>query len=274
MELAAHEAAFVVFRKLAAAKTWTAPAIQRRTLDTLAGPWTVAFEPKRGAPATATLRHADLRSAGRRRSGDQVLLGRSDLYAGDQDQQSLAQGRPEGRTDLGEVRELATVAVNGKVVGAAWHAPYRLDLTDAPEARHEHAVDPGDQPLAQPADRGQAARRQAGRLRPGLSLHGQVAATAVRPAGPRQPGRRRLPSLAPRTRRSIVNISRRQVVAGAGALAAAPTLAAAKPLAFPKGFLWAPQPPATRSRATMSTPTPGCWRTSGRPSTASARATR
>lgn len=35
-----------------------------------------------------------------------------------------------------------------------------------------------------------------------------------------------------------MNISRRQVVAGAGALAATPALATAKGLAFPKGFLW------------------------------------
>jgi hypothetical protein len=30
--------------------------------------------------------------------------------------------------DLGEVRELAEVTVNGKVAGTAWHAPYRLDI--------------------------------------------------------------------------------------------------------------------------------------------------
>jgi hypothetical protein len=33
--------------------------------------------------------------------------------------------------DLGDVRNLAAVTVNGKEVGEAWHAPYRIDVTAA-----------------------------------------------------------------------------------------------------------------------------------------------
>jgi hypothetical protein len=33
--------------------------------------------------------------------------------------------------DLGDVRELAVVSVDGKPVAASWHAPYRIDLTKA-----------------------------------------------------------------------------------------------------------------------------------------------
>jgi hypothetical protein len=33
--------------------------------------------------------------------------------------------------DLGDVKNLAVVTVNGKEVGEAWHAPYRLDVTSA-----------------------------------------------------------------------------------------------------------------------------------------------
>jgi hypothetical protein len=33
--------------------------------------------------------------------------------------------------DLGEVRNLAVVSVNGKKVGEPWHAPYRVDVTSA-----------------------------------------------------------------------------------------------------------------------------------------------
>jgi hypothetical protein len=32
--------------------------------------------------------------------------------------------------DLGDVRELAEVSVNGKSVGVLWHPPYRIDLTN------------------------------------------------------------------------------------------------------------------------------------------------
>jgi hypothetical protein len=30
--------------------------------------------------------------------------------------------------DLGQVAEIAEVRVNGKLVGTAWHAPYRIDI--------------------------------------------------------------------------------------------------------------------------------------------------
>jgi hypothetical protein len=33
--------------------------------------------------------------------------------------------------DLGDVREMAEVVVNGTVVGTVWHAPYRLDVGPA-----------------------------------------------------------------------------------------------------------------------------------------------
>ena len=32
--------------------------------------------------------------------------------------------------DLGEVRELASIAVNGKAVGTVWRAPFRVDITN------------------------------------------------------------------------------------------------------------------------------------------------
>ena len=33
--------------------------------------------------------------------------------------------------DLGDVKNLAVVSVNGKQMGEAWHAPYRVDVTSA-----------------------------------------------------------------------------------------------------------------------------------------------
>jgi hypothetical protein len=33
--------------------------------------------------------------------------------------------------DLGDVKNLAVVTVNGKELGQVWHAPYRLDVTSA-----------------------------------------------------------------------------------------------------------------------------------------------
>ena len=48
--------------------------------------------------------------------------------------------RPGARVvlDLGKVKEIAEVTVNGKAVGLAWRAPFRVDVTDAlkPGANH------------------------------------------------------------------------------------------------------------------------------------------
>jgi hypothetical protein len=33
--------------------------------------------------------------------------------------------------DLGSVRDLAEVAVNGRKLGVLWHRPFRIDITDA-----------------------------------------------------------------------------------------------------------------------------------------------
>lgn len=33
--------------------------------------------------------------------------------------------------DLGDVKNLAEVSVNGKSLGVVWHAPYRVDVTSA-----------------------------------------------------------------------------------------------------------------------------------------------
>jgi hypothetical protein len=35
------------------------------------------------------------------------------------------------RLDLGKVAEIADLSVNGTRIGTAWHAPYRLDVTEA-----------------------------------------------------------------------------------------------------------------------------------------------
>jgi hypothetical protein len=130
LDLAPHEAAFVVFRKAANQASWTAPAIRRRTLAALEGPWRVSFQPGRGAPAEARfdrlISWPDATDPGVR------YFSGAARYAKDV-QIKPAWLKPGGRVelDLGEVKELASVSVNGKAVATAWHAPYRVDITSA-----------------------------------------------------------------------------------------------------------------------------------------------
>ncbi|TCS14942.1 glycosyl hydrolase [Caulobacter sp. BK020] len=130
LALAPHEAVFVVMRKPAQAKAWTAPAVQRQTLATLDARWRVSFEKGRGAPETASFDKL-ISWPDSADPGIKYFSGVG-TYAQDVTVKK-AWLKPGQRVelDLGEVRELATVSVNGKAVVTAWHAPYRVDLTDA-----------------------------------------------------------------------------------------------------------------------------------------------
>jgi hypothetical protein len=128
LDLAAGEAVFVVFRKPAAG---TSAAIAPSTVTQVArieGPWTVTFQPGRGAPASirlATLapldRHADPRV--RYFSGEATYS--ADFTVGDITPLTL---------DLGNVGDIAQVRLNGETLGTAWHAPYRIELGTAVRA--------------------------------------------------------------------------------------------------------------------------------------------
>ncbi|WP_380601128.1 glycosyl hydrolase [Steroidobacter flavus] len=129
LKLDPHEAVFIVFRRKAEQKEWTAPKLEE-ALTTVDGPWSVSFESGRGAPPTATFDQLvswpDIEAPGIRYfSGGATYSKQIKVATG-----WLAGGK-RVHLDLGTVHELATVMVNGKPVGTAWHAPYRLDITDA-----------------------------------------------------------------------------------------------------------------------------------------------
>jgi hypothetical protein len=130
LRLEPHDAVFVVLRSPAAMPAWKAP--QARTVGsvTVQGPWRLTFEAGRGAPEGATF--PELKSwtestdpRVRFFSGHAVYRQSVTVPA------SWTRGGRRVELDLGDVRELATVSVNGHTVGTAWHAPYRLDITRA-----------------------------------------------------------------------------------------------------------------------------------------------
>jgi hypothetical protein len=125
-----HDAVFVVFRKAATQQNWTAATPKRRTLVNLEGPWRVAFEPGRGAPASAKLDNLISWPA----SADPGIKYFSGLAAYSKDidvKRSWLTSGQRIELDLGEVKEIAAVSVNGVAVATAWHAPYRIDITRA-----------------------------------------------------------------------------------------------------------------------------------------------
>jgi hypothetical protein len=99
-------------------------------LATVDGSWKVSFTPDMGAPSVVTLDKliswSDSADAGVK------------YYSGTGTYSKTIQVSPEwlkkGREiwiDLGDVKNLAEVQLNGVAVGETWHAPYRLDVTKA-----------------------------------------------------------------------------------------------------------------------------------------------
>ena len=119
---------FVVFREETRQRSHIEPASRWRTLHTLTGPWPVAFQAERGAPASATFAGlADFRDNAdpgiRYFSGIATYTKELTLAARD-----LARNRPTW-LDLGQVNDLAEVWVNGQLAGTAWKPPYRVDIS-------------------------------------------------------------------------------------------------------------------------------------------------
>jgi hypothetical protein len=119
---------FVVFRKPTAGTSHTLPKTTETPLATIDGPWTVAFQQGRGAPASITLDKLISWSE----SGDKGVK----YFAGSGTYTKTIQAEAgwfkKGATlwlDLGDVKNIAVVTVNGKELGTVWHAPYRVDAT-------------------------------------------------------------------------------------------------------------------------------------------------
>jgi hypothetical protein len=127
------ESVFVHFRDPAPSDNRTLPAtrvlvhempVQRE----ITGPWTISFEPERGAPPSVTIdklqswtQHPD--------PGVQHFSGTA-TYRKDMDLHDLPPGQ-RLVLDLGRVEQLAQVRVNGRDLGVLWKAPYAVDITDA-----------------------------------------------------------------------------------------------------------------------------------------------
>jgi len=128
LHLNADETVFVVFGKSASAAQSSVPVRHLSTLDRLDGPWTVTFQTGRGAPDKVVwdkLTDWSQSSEPGTRYFSGAATYERDLVVS---KAWLGSGR-RVLLDLGDVRELALVSIDGKALPLAWHAPYQVDLT-------------------------------------------------------------------------------------------------------------------------------------------------
>lgn len=121
---------FVVFRKSTSETTHTLPKLSESKVATVDGPWKVSFQQDRGAPPSITM---DTLSSWSDNSdtGVKYFSGMGTYTKTIQAQADWFKKGAHLYLDLGDVKNLAEVTVNGKNLGQVWHAPYRADVTSA-----------------------------------------------------------------------------------------------------------------------------------------------
>jgi hypothetical protein len=100
----------------------------------IAGPWTVRFDPKWGGPESVVFEQL-VSWAKRPEEGVKFFSGTATYCKTFNLPEAL---RGQGRRvtlDLGGVRNLAEVRLNGKNLGVLWALPFRVEVTDAIKPR-------------------------------------------------------------------------------------------------------------------------------------------
>jgi len=130
LHLAERESLFVVFRRAAASPSRTLPRPTSTTLATLNGPWDVSFPPNLGAPARLQLARLEPWTANPD-DGVKYFSGTATYTKTFEASQTWLRPGAKLLLDLGTVKDLAEVSVNGKPLATLWKPPYQLDATGA-----------------------------------------------------------------------------------------------------------------------------------------------
>jgi hypothetical protein len=128
LDLAERESVFVIFRNAAPAAERPASERVETKLATVTGPWTLSFPANWGAPPSVPM--AKLTSW--TESADAGVKYFSGTATYTKTVQAPASWFKPGQhlwIDLGKVRDIAEVKVNGKTAGLVWAPPYRVDVT-------------------------------------------------------------------------------------------------------------------------------------------------
>jgi len=118
------DAQFVMFLDDTSENSRFAPSVEEKLLSEIGGPWDVKFQKGRGAPERASF--PELKSFSECSDEGVRFFSGTASYA---KTFSIGAPLPQGRIllDLGEVHHMARVFLNGKDLGLAWKAPYRLE---------------------------------------------------------------------------------------------------------------------------------------------------
>jgi hypothetical protein len=128
LTLGPNDAEFAVFTSPVRSAERNVPQPKRKALRVLKGPWVVHFQADRGAPEQATF--LDLKSwSASAESGIRYFSGTASYETRLEAPPSWLKDGARIELDLGSVKSLAEVLVNGRSAGILWKPPFRADVT-------------------------------------------------------------------------------------------------------------------------------------------------
>lgn len=125
-----HDAVFVVFRKPATMQARALPRQSEAPLATIEGSWEVSFQAERGAPAKITLDKLNSWSESAD-AGVKYFSGTGTYTKTIQTPTDWVKSDARLWLDLGDVKNLAEVSLNGKPLGIVWKTPFRVEVSGA-----------------------------------------------------------------------------------------------------------------------------------------------
>ena len=130
LNLVSNDAVFVVFRKKTTSSSRTVPQPEEKLISSVNGPWEVTFQPDRGAPSQIVV-DTLISWSNSSDQGVKYFSGTGTYSRNIEVSENWLGTDGQIWLDLGEVKNLAEVIINGKSLGIVWKKPFRIELTGA-----------------------------------------------------------------------------------------------------------------------------------------------
>ena len=130
LPLQPNDAVFIVFGEKTTRASVTLPSMEERQLMTIEGSWRVTFQKDRGAPEGATFDKL-VSFTENPDAGIKYFSGTATYTKTIATDKTWFTHNAQLWLDLGDVKNLAEVIVNGRSLGIVWKQPFRVDVTNA-----------------------------------------------------------------------------------------------------------------------------------------------
>jgi alpha-L-rhamnosidase len=135
LEFEPWDAVFIIFKEKTSETSAVLPKANEKEISKMNGTWQVDFQEKRGAPKTALFEK--LYSWSEHEFPGIKYFSGTATYRNAFNIKELKTGS-RYFLDLGDVKNIAEVSINGKPVGTVWKTPFKLDITDAVKKGTNH----------------------------------------------------------------------------------------------------------------------------------------